>query len=60
MYNINMIRKTIKVYNRIRDNLGKKETTISGFSHTEKVIQTTYWFLFIPFYTKENVIYDNF
>lgn len=56
-----MIRKTVKVFNRIRPNLENRGTGRGHlFEHMEKVIKITYWFLFIPIYTKECVEYDKF
>lgn len=51
-----MIRKTVKVYERIRTEVAMDH----GHTIIEGITKTTWWFLFIPFFTAESIRYENF
>jgi hypothetical protein len=47
-----MIRKTVKIYKKLRPDWLNE----AGGTHIEKILRTTYWFLFIPIYSSEKIL----
>ncbi len=52
-----MFRKTVKIYKRRVDSYSGRKAKLDSISKTiETIGKTTYWFLFIPIYTKYEII----
>lgn len=52
-----MIRKTLKEYKRLAKNWDGPN--LLNDTHSERVIKETWWFLFIPIYSREIIVSSN-
>jgi hypothetical protein len=53
-----MIRKTVKDYMRFISDF-EKGSRILKSTHTIRILRETWWFLFIPVYSREKILSSN-
>lgn len=53
----NVIRKTAKAFYRHASNYGRGY--VSDTKHVEQILRETWWFLFVPLYTRDTITNTN-